>query len=175
MGRLSSAYARGGLDHPTNCARFCHRPAGDARRTGFSAGDFVVSFVSIFGRPTAALRITEKTMNNESSFENPDPLKEVLCQAFPETPVSEGLLARIAAAADQSGRQRVGLRERTPQPWRRAVVTAVSATICGIVLGLTLGISTFGRTAYGGGKAEEPPAVYLALLCGYTDLEGGNP
>jgi len=105
-----------------------------------------------------------------------DVLAKKLHQAFPEEPPPDGLPARIVAAAQHSVPQRrKSLDEkRRTQRWH-AVVTGTSATIFGLLLGITLGYDAFDGNGQSTTGREEPPAVYLALLSGYTDFEGVDP
>ena len=112
-------------------------------------------------------------MNNEPYPEKNDPLAEMLHEAFPEEPVPNGLAARIVAAVENPTCTLLRPEDDNRKlDRRRAAVTAVSATICGLILGLTLGLSAF-NTEKGLETVaiDTPCATYLALLSGYTDIE----
>jgi hypothetical protein len=105
-----------------------------------------------------------------------DRLARMLREAFPEEPLPEGLAAKVLAGAENT-RPR-GLHDGRSQwsaEWRRMAATALSATVCGLFLGISLGLGAFG----GSGRARDGAAgrspTYLAHLSGYTDVEDLRP
>ena len=115
-------------------------------------------------------------MKREPSPSLSDPLAKPLRDAFPDEPVPQGLAARIVAAAEnpQPSRRRDAL-----LPWpgdrRRALATALSATACGLILGISLGLGAFGGSGNVQNGGVDCSPTYLAHLSGYTDVEDLRP